>query len=175
MDAPGTPAAYKYKLSVGASIKYGDDVASIRLILQKMLDAGVNPYDKKIYDNDTELFVDTLLYSPDQCRMVVFVVDKNSSNKLSSRESDAPFFYNAHYLFCSRRSELDSIRVYDYTNFRLANFYDFLDIRDALRSYCFTQLTGIDGAEKFYNVDDIRFWNSEIFERVLKHSGSIVL
>ena len=165
-----TQLKYKYKIPATAFARYSDDTTAIRTILQKMLIKKTEPFDLKLYDSQTNLVIDSLIYGPDQLRMIVFVIARNSSTKLSSRENDSPFFYYAYYLFGSRQSMKDPINVFDYSGYRLGNFYDRAEISEALRDYCFNRMQRVESTEQYYNVDDKRFWNSNYFERVLRNS-----
>jgi hypothetical protein len=164
-----TPKEYQYRSQI-AKGKYQSDTAIIRSILIKMIDNEIKPFDRKTYDKETDLFIDSMVYSPDQLRMIVFVVAKNSTMKLLRRENDLMFYYDALYLFCSRESMNAPIKVYDYSGYHLDFFYNYSEISEALREYCFNRLMRNEGAEQYYNVNDIRFWSSKYFERVLNNS-----
>lgn len=165
-----TPAAHKYKLHQDAKSKYAVDTTAIRTILTKMLNEKVKPFNLKMYDEQTDLFIDSLVYSPDQLRMIVFVISKNSTLKMLHRENDSGYYYDAYYLYCSRDSLKEPIKVYDRAGYGLVNFYDYEEIRGALRDYCFNRLLKLDGAIQHYNIDDKRFWSSKDFEWVVNNS-----
>jgi len=105
--------------------------------------------------------------------MIALVVARNASTKLSWRENDEPFFFDAYYLFCSRQSLEESVKVYDYDRYGLSTFYDYDEIREALREHCFSRLFSVEGTEHHYNIDDKRFWSSKDFEWVLTYSTGI--
>jgi len=166
----GTPTKYKYRINGITKAKYTSDTTAIRGVLAKMLDNQVKPLDLKAYDKETHLFIDSLVYSPNQLRMIVFVIVRNSSTKLLRQENDSTFYYDAYYLFCSRESLIKPIQVYDYSGYRLSFFYDYTEIREALREYCFSRMMRKERDEQYYNIDDKRFWSSKYFERVLSNS-----
>ena len=166
----GTPTKYKYRIKGVTHVEYSSDTIAIQRILTKMLDKRIKPLDLKTYDEKTVLFIDSLVYSPDKLRMIVFVITRNSTMKMLHRENDAPFFYDAYYLFCSRDSLNKPIKVYSRAGFGLINFYDYAEIREALHKYCFNQLLKLDGTTQHYNIDDVRFWKSKDFELVLRNS-----
>ena len=68
--------------------------------------------------------------------------------KLLRRENESAYYYDAYYLFCSRESLSKSIKVYDYSSYRLSFFYDHPEISKALREYCFNRLLKLDGTER---------------------------
>ena len=169
-NANATPQSYKYRIRSTALARYSDDTTAVRPILFKMLVNQTKPFNLKTYDEGTDLFIDSLIYSPDQYRMIVLVVAKNSSMKLSLRENGSPYFFDAYYLFCSRQSLKEPIKVYDYDGYGLSTFYDYTEIREALREYCFSRMMRKERDEQYYNIDDKRFWSSKYFERVLSNS-----
>ena len=164
-----TPKEYQYRSQI-AKGKYQRDTAIIRSILIKMIDNQIKPLDKKTYDQGTDLFIDSIVYSPDQLRMIVFVISKNSTKKLLRIENDSMFYYDAFYLSCTRESANAPIKVYDYSGYHLIFFYNYSVISKALREYCFNRLMRNEGTEQYYNVNDIRFWSSKYFERMLNNS-----
>lgn len=165
-----TPLKYKYKVDGITFQTYSRDTAMVHATLVKMLHEHTNPFDQQAYDDDTDLFVDSLVYGPDRLRMIVLVIVKNETVKLLKRENDSTFYYDAYYLFCERKSPQNSIHVYDYSGDRLSRFYDYEKISAALREYCFTRLRNDEGDEPHFNVDDKRFWDSQTFKWVLENS-----
>lgn len=171
-DGSTTPKEYQYKAHEVSKARYQTDTTDLRSVLTKMIDKRTRPFDLRAYDNGTNFFIDSLVYGPDQTRMIVFVVAKNSTTKLLKRENNATYYYDAFYLFSSRESVDSSIRVYDYSGYRLNFFYSYSEIREALREYCFRRLMRSDGNDIHYNIDDIRFWSSNDFEWVLNNSAA---
>lgn len=163
----GTPSEFKIKSNYD-SVTYKKDSVEIESILRKMLSKHMNPFQPlKQFDSNTKIYLDSIIYSPDRLRMVAFVITKNSTDKLLKRENNALFFYKANYLFCSRNSKFSPITVYDYTGFNLAYYYDYDDIKKRLNEYCFFEMAGQGG----YNLDDIRFWQSDRFARIIKNAS----
>jgi hypothetical protein len=169
-SAGSTPQAYKYKISETARATYSSDTTAVTSILKKMLNDRTKPFNLKMYDKETDFFIDSLVYSPDQLRMIVFVIARNATSKMLHRENDSAYFYDAYYLYCARDSMKDPIKIYDRAGYGLVNFYDFTEIREALKEYCFNRLLKVDDTEQHYNIDDIRFWTSKDFEWVVNNS-----
>jgi len=169
-NANATPKEYKYKIRTTGMTKYSNDTTAVHRIIFKMLVNGIKPFNLKKYDRESRLIIDSLIYSPDQIRMIVLVVVRNSSVKLSLREKNSPYFFDAYYLFCSRQSLTEPISVYDYDGYGLSTFYDYKEIKYALRDYCFNSMLKLNGPERHYNIDDVRFWTSNDFEWVLNNS-----
>jgi len=165
-----TPAKFKQivKINQALFIADKDDVYSI---IKKMIDNKVSPFDKKYYDKSTQIFVDTLVYSPDLTKLIAFIITKNSTEKLLYKENNEKYYYNANYLFCVKNSDDGKISVFDYAAFNLVDFYSYKQIKEALNEYCFYRLLGESTPDNIhYNVDDVRFWQSKEFERVINNS-----
>ena len=153
-----TPVRYTYRIKQDSN-GYSNDTSIVRLVLKKMLHDKVRPFHWKGYYGSQRLIIDSLVYSPDKMRMIVLVIVERSK-----------FSHDAYYLFCSRVAPAEPIKIYDYFGFSLGDFKNELDIREALREYCFTRMLKLDGNEAHYNLDDVRFWTSKEFEWVLKNS-----
>ena len=171
----GTPVAFKSTASIDKR-NLIDDKRQIHSIIKKMIAEEIHPFDLKEYDVNTIIFVDTLIYGPDQTRLVAFIVDQNNTEKLVKKENTEKYYYNATYLFCQKDKKTGKIGVFDYSHFGLVNFYSYKEIRKALYDYCFYRLLGESTRGNIhYNVDDVRFWKSKDFDRVIKSSKEIQL
>jgi hypothetical protein len=168
-NQPST-TSLKYKTIVKLDKRqYTKDSIEIYAVLKKMLSAHLNPFiPVKEFDSGTKILVDSIIYSPDKLRIIVFVITKNTVDKLLIKENDSLFFYNANYLYCSRTNKNSPIKIYDYAGFKLVNYYNLKDIKERLRDYCFHE--NQDEIEENYNLDDVRFWKSKGFDWVIKNS-----
>jgi hypothetical protein len=170
----GTPINFKSRVKIDKP-NLITDKKQINSIIKKMIVEKVNPFDLNVYDENTVIFVDTLIYSPDQTRLVAFIVDRNNTEKLVKKENNERYYYNATYLF-GKKDKTGNIGIFDYCHFGLVNFYSYKEIREALYNYCFYRLLGESTQENIhYNVDDVRFWKSKDFERVIKNSKETML
>jgi hypothetical protein len=162
----GTPLKYKNNYKVKKSTYIGDST-EISNILSKMLSKHLHPFRPETqFNSETDIHIDSIIYSPDELRMIVFVVTKNSTDKLFKKENGELFFYNANYLFCSRIDKNAPINVYDYVGYNLINYYSYKEIKEQLYEHCFIDL----GKDDKYNVDDVRFWKSSDFNWIVEHS-----
>lgn len=166
-----TPLKFKSVVKINKA-SYIADKNQICLVIKKMVNAKINPFDIKEYDKNTRIFVDTIIYSPDKTRLITFIITKNNTEKLLKKENNENYYYNANYLFCVKNNTTNVIGVFDYSSFNLVNFYSYKEIKEALYDYCFYRLFGESTQENIhYNIDDSRFWQSKDFERVIKHSN----
>jgi hypothetical protein len=162
-----TPREYRNTNRVNHNLYLKDSVEAFS-VLKLMLKKNLHPFrPEKQFDSNTSIFLDSIIYSPDKLKMVVFVITKNSTNKLSEKEGKEPYFYNANYLFCSRETKDSSIKIYDYAAFNLVYYYSYNEIKKRLNEYCFLDLG--QQKENKYNLDDLRFWQSDDFKWVSKN------
>ncbi|HVX92807.1 MAG TPA: hypothetical protein VHA74_01700, partial [Candidatus Dojkabacteria bacterium] len=54
------------------------------------------PFYPKEFDSSTEVFIDTILFSPDQKKLAFFVVTKNYNDKLLSKGNKHEFHFGAN-------------------------------------------------------------------------------
>ncbi|MBB2147397.1 hypothetical protein [Pedobacter gandavensis] len=166
-----TPTKYKVRVKVTKTV-YSRDSIQVYRALKQMLNMHLNPFSSKmIYDQQSQLNIDSLIYGPNKLRMVVLVIVRNNTNKLLVKENKEKYYYNGFYLFCSRDNFQAPIKVYERSCFGLMNFYSYGEIKQVLHDYCFLRLFGESSLNDIhYNVDDLRFWNSVDFEWILKNS-----
>ena len=163
-----TPLKYKNNYKVSEDV-YSRDSTEISKVLTMMLSKHVHPFrPEKQFDFNTEIRINSIIYSPDKLKMIVFVITKNSTDKLLKKENGQLFFYNGNYLYCLRGNKNSPIKVFDYAAFNLTHYYSYKEIKDRLDEHCFIDL----GKENKYNVDDVRFWESNDFVQVIKNSES---
>ncbi len=168
----GTPKKYKSIVNVSQQGYFKDSI-EIGDVLKKMLTSHLHPFrPEKEFDATTQIFIDSIIYSPDKSKLIVFVIKKNSTNKLLKKENNELYYYNGNFLFCSRDDIDSKIKIYDYAGFNLVNYYVKNDLKERLKEYCFLDR----GQEKGkYNIDDIRFWNSDDFNWVINNSQATKL
>lgn len=171
-----TPKEYK-NITTVSSTMYQSDTSEIRKILERMLNEHLHPFrPKEHFDSASKIHLDTLIYSPDKLRMIVFVITENNTNKLESKTNNAKMFFNGNYLFCLRESLSSRISVYDYSSSNFVHYYQYNDLKTRLYNYCFRELSyQTFNGEKQYNIDDLRFWNSDVFKWVVVNSKATTI
>ena len=166
----GTPAQYKYKITI-SKIEYKLDSAKIMNKLTYMLKKNVHPFTPaKQFDRNTQLFLDSIIYSPDKNKMIALVISKNSNSKLEQPLNyKTNFHYNGNYLYCKKVTSNNDIIVSDYSSFNLIHWETYNDVKERLKEECFEvryQL-GIRDKKPIYNLDDKRFWESLDYNSIM--------
>jgi hypothetical protein len=83
-----TPKEFLYEVNVKKTT-YLSDTLYLRKILNKILINNLRPFHiKELYDKNTILYIDTVFYSPDFKKMVVFVIAKNAYMKYDGNLSN---------------------------------------------------------------------------------------
>ena len=171
-----TPQEYKYKIEITPK-NYSDDSTYIYYVLETMLARHMSPFKPgSYYTTSSRIYVDSILYSPDKLRLIIFLISKVVNGKKEHLVQDTlAYDYNANYLFCNRDSITGNIKVYDYSAFNLGNFDSYKDVKAALMELCFGRRATDKWSEKQprYNMDDIRFWNSAEFDNIISSNEFI--
>lgn len=162
---------YRNYVKVSSAL-YQTDTSKIKNALQKMLGEHLQPFrPEEHFDTASIIYLDTVIYSPDKLKMIALVITENSTNKLMHKTNSAKSFFNGNYLFCSRVNLTSKISVYDYSSYNIAHYYNYADIRARLYEYCFKELSyEVFDGKNGYNIDDLRFWNSDVFKWVVSNS-----
>jgi hypothetical protein len=164
----GTPEQYKNKNNVSPNIYQN--------ISQKILDSvksrifkKEDPYYPSENDSLTEVFVDTILFSPSMDKIAFFVITKNSNDKLLDKGDKNDFHFTAY----SFLGHLDSI--HNITNllwvsgFSLFNYKSKIATSNRIRDVYFkeiTKRTNTKGESTYkYNFDDVRFWSGPVWTK----------
>jgi hypothetical protein len=119
----------------------------------------------KNYFEDTELMIDTILYSPDKDKIALFVIVKKPTYRKLIASDKYEYYYDGYCYFGLR--EKDIFHLYWYEN-SLTNFSAKSDISSALRGFYFREFASIKTRDTglVYNLNDIRFWNCNFWNTV---------
>jgi hypothetical protein len=174
------PTSSKLKFDVFVNSKdYQSDSIYLYFVLETMLAKHIRPFTPaEYYDKNSVVHIDSILYGPNKLRLIVLTITK-VSKKLQNPDVDYKsklFDFNANYFYCERSSQDSSIRIYDYNFITLGNYNNYVDAKSALFEFCFLRrATGRPWKDKepMYNMDDIRFWNSEEFKNITSENRFI--
>lgn len=158
-----TPREYRYPSMVSPR-EYAADSSALLGLVGRMLKQNLQPFmPASAYTSETGIWVDSVLYGPDKRRLMVLVIARVPNPYKPTLEN-----YNGYFLFCDRATVSSPIRVYEYSDFSLGNYDTYSEIKEALWVLCFKRLA--TDRSPAYNLDDVRFWNSNKFNRVLNGS-----
>jgi hypothetical protein len=174
-QTPTTPKKFKNNFVVDSN-EYTRDSTYLYYTLETMAIKNIKPFTPSTYyTKSTKIYVDSILFSPNNQRMIVFVISRVEIKKSSNGGHE--FEYNANFLFCKRDTLQEKIRVFEYSPYNLGNFETYKDVQTALYELCFVRRSSDPWNEKEprYNMDDIRFWNSQEFNDIISKSKFVEL
>jgi hypothetical protein len=140
---------------------YNKDKDVIISQIQHFLSTHSKSFYSKEYFDSTILGIDTILYSPDQEKIAVFIFTKNPI----TRQSDPNFKYTYYYdasCYLGKR-QIDTFDLKWLNRFSLINFYSQQEVTNDLRKMYFTEFATLKNGDNTYtynvNLDDKRFWD----------------
>ncbi len=163
---PKTAKKYQNKTILDKSIYTKDSLYLIQLV-KGLISYNIRPFrPENQFDSLTQIEIDTILYSPDTLKMTAFIVTKNANGKNPYMERPPGFHYNADFVLGFRAST-DSLWRIIPTSILSMNYYK--NKEKMLKRYHEYFFREVKATPKFeYNLDDIRFWHSSIWEMELK-------
>jgi len=163
-----TPDEFKYVNSFTRE-EYLKDSLEIIEKIKVMFNKKDGPYYENGNDSLTKIFIDTILYSPDDNRMATFVITKNSNDKLLSPGSPNEYNYNAHCFIGERKEAEESwnLKWFRRLNFTRHKTYSYVSEKIRYRYFNnIVQLKKAGGESQYkYNFDDVRFWNGPVWDK----------
>lgn len=123
-------------------------------------------FNNKAYFDSTQLIIDTILYSPDFNRLAVFVMVKNPTYRQLVPDRNYDWYYEATCYLGIRQK--DSISL-NWIGPSFTNSYNKTELSNIMRDSYFTNFATKDTVGLYtykYNLNDIRFWDSNIWEEV---------
>lgn len=170
-----TPSEYKFKV-LATPEEYSEDSTYLYFVMETMLSKNMTPFTpSSLFTKSTGLYVDSILYSPDKLRIIVFVIGKVTNKEKTPRnDGTLPNEYIGNYLFCTRGSSSSPIKIFNYAPYRLETD-SYKDTKEALRELCFGRRATQEWSKGTYflNMDDSRFWKSDEFNRIISKNTFI--
>ncbi|QJB36431.1 hypothetical protein HF324_00565 [Chitinophaga oryzae] len=124
------------------------------------------------YYDSTVLQIDSILYSRDYQKVIVFVLTKNPIRRQLWPAKNYYWYYNAFCYLGIRQK--DGFKLEWMDSFNIINFYDREKASEAIKDMYFTQFATIrevNGEYIYkYNFDDMRFWNDPIWEKYFENN-----
>jgi hypothetical protein len=130
------------------------------------------PYYRKEFDEQTIVFVDTILFSPKRNRITFFVITKNSNDKLLSKGNKNEYHYDANCFIGNLK--IDSIWDIRWLKaLNLTRYDTHIESSERIREMYFTlfsTIKDVDGNSLYkYNLNDIRFWDGPIWQKYFEN------
>jgi hypothetical protein len=165
-----TPKEYLHYNKVNHDV-YTKDSIYILSVLNNMVVNNIPPFKSKHFDNSTYVYIDTLIYSPDNKRLALWIITKNSNTKLISTNNKTGYHYNGNCMYASRGDLSANWNVYERSFFEVHFLKSPIDVRKELFLYSFIYKSTFKRTDNMpiYNINDIRFWTEITWdESILK-------
>jgi len=135
--------------------------------IRKFISARELAYYPEGNDAKTEIYLDTILYSPDITRLAFFVVTGNTNDKLPTIGSKTKFHYDGYCFIANIRSDSIVENIQWVNVMTVSNYSDLDRASNRLRDMYFNELSRIkdvDASSKYkYNISERGFWNGPIW------------
>lgn len=175
-----TPKEYIAKVNV-LSETYRKDSLELVNAIRKDIEDHTGGYKSKIYDTESKVIIDTIMYSPNNERIFFFVITKGKNRKLYPQEMsdqemieaskytrqslDGFYFEGKAYVAYKKNDLIFMTQFYGITTARYDNIKS---VRKRQRQIFFKEFSSINEEGYEYNINDIRFWENDFFWNKMK-------
>ncbi len=158
-----TPSEFLNKTTVSADI-YNANKRVLTDSIREFILTNQSAYYPVDNDSLTEIFIDTILYSPSKDKIAFFVITKNTSNKLLSyKQGDKVYnYYDANCFIAHLKNDTTIDKISWIEAYGLINYKNQCEASKDIRELSFTENVRPNRNLR-YNLDDVRFWNSKIW------------
>jgi hypothetical protein len=167
----GTEKKYFVKTVAPDSI-YSKDSTILLAISKHIMKLNIGAFGGESYNEDKQLYLDSILYSPDLNKIVFWLITKDYTTHLTDvKMPDMLFCYNGHILYAFRRSIKDTLMVSEDSFYATVFNSSYKQAHDNLFEECFIykRLSNIrSNPESAYNYDDIRSWQESTWDESYK-------
>jgi hypothetical protein len=147
--------------------EYKKDSVEIIKQLEEFLEGHENFFYSKEYYDSTQLFVDSIIYSPDFNKLVVFLITQNPTYRQLGPDKKHKWYYNAN---CYLGIRHDGKIILTSIGPSIRNSVDKDKLTKMIRdtySSIYSKFKNYDGSYMYkYNVGDIRFWDCPIWKEI---------
>lgn len=169
-ESVSTPNKFLSSVTINKYLYKRDSFEIIKQLRGSLLDHK-DFFDNSAYDDSTQLIVDSIVYSSDYNRLAVLVLTKNPVQKQLVPDQRYSWYYDATCYLGIRRTDTVILRwlgpVY-------TNAYNREVISKDIRNAIFITFARKDTSKANiyrYNLNDVRFWKSIIWERYFDKVG----
>lgn len=149
---------------------YKSDSIQIIEMLRSDLKFQREGYTSKEFYDGTNIYIDTIIYSPLRDKFVIFVITENQSSRKLLPEQTLKWYYSGD-CYLGKRYSPDSIFI-SLSGPRLTNGVTKKQIKNDMYDTYFTTFSKFkdsNGKSKYkYNLGDVRFWNTPIWDELEK-------
>ena len=145
---------------------YTKDSLTIVLEFKRLLLKHQDFFYSKEYFDGTNIFIDTILYSPDFNKLAIILLTKNPTSRQLMPTEKEDFYYNATAYLGVRQK--DTINL-SWLGPNFSNSTNRKELSKDIRQECFRTFVSKDTSEQYshkYNLNDIRFWTGSEWQKI---------
>jgi hypothetical protein len=162
-ESSKTPDQYLNKTAVSKSTYLADSTFFIQQI-DSLIENKESAFYPKSYSSTSQIFIDTIVYSPDSLKAAFFVILKNPNSSLLATDNPDGFHFDAKCFLAQRVSVLKPWKIKWFRIMNINRYPEYNEISDQIHKRYFEDLVKIkdeSGKSRYgVNLNDIRFWNS---------------
>ncbi len=166
-----TPKAYQNTIKLDAD-GYAKHKGVLTHQMRELITRHEQSFHSAEYYDSTALQIDTILYSKDYQKVILFVLTKNPVNRQLKPDKNYDWYYDA-FCYLGVRQE-DGFKLKWMDPFSIINFYDGEAASELIKDTYFTEfatLKEVNGEYKYkYNLDDMRFWDDPIWGKYFENN-----
>ena len=174
-----TPKEFENVVSVSDST-YSQDSLYFATQITSLIEKKESAFYPKTYNHLTsEVFIDSIVYSPDLKKAAFFVIIKNSNKELLVTDNPEGSHFDAKTFLAERNDESGEWALKWFRIMNINRYSNYNEISKLIRKRYFEDLSKInneDGQSRYkYNLNDVRFWESSAWSKkpqMLEHNFS---
>lgn len=147
---------------------YTKDSLSFVLEIKQWIENKKYPFYPDMFSNESQVIIDTVLYSPNKSKVAFFVITKSSNHSLLGTNNPDGFHFDARCFFGLRSNSHASWDIYWSSCFSINLFESYEASSTRIREMYFQEFAKLknhQGESRFkYNLNDIRFWSGPAWE-----------
>lgn len=166
-----TPPEYRNATLVPHNIYSEDSLAFIKQI-QELVESRESGFYPISYSYTSQIYIDTLIYSPNRLKAVFFVILKKPNSAVVGMNNYKETHFDAKAFLAERTDTLDywDIRWFRIMNLNRYPTYDLISKKIHQRYFIdLIKIKNHEGESRYkYNLGDIRFWDGPVWDQEIQ-------
>jgi hypothetical protein len=162
-EASGTTDQYLNKTAVSDSTYFADSTFFMQNI-DSLIEDQASAFYPKSYSSTSQIFIDTIVYSPDSLKSAFFVILKKPNSSLLVSDNPKGFHFDAKCFLAQRDSISEPWKVKWFRIMDINRYSEYESISSQIQKRYFEDLVKIkdeSGKSRYgVNLNDVRFWDS---------------
>lgn len=151
---------------------YSKDSVKLLTISRYFMKHSIGAFGGETFYEDKQIYLDSILYSPDLNKLVFWVITKDSTIHLTDEKMpDMLFCYNGHILYAIRKTVNDTLMIREYSFYSNVFNSSYSMAHNGLynESFINKRISNIkSNPESAHNYDDIRSWKEPMWDEIAK-------